>query len=261
MFKTILTLSLATGLLVSCSKKDEKQNPAEASKNAEAAKNPEAPKDTEATHVPAVAVQPTAAVLVFKAATLGLEKGTDTPDGDESIELDDEGNVIIKGKTVLTLVADGSIKDKAGKVIGKIAADGKLTLEGSDKIIIVSEDSTVTVNGKTSSTIDDDGVLSMPGINEKIVFEGPKEARRAMMVAFMAAMMVSGENNGSTASVTAPAKGERTDLKAGDEGCNLTFEGRCFKTDVDACKAGGCELTNCIIAESMPGQVSCPKPS
>lgn len=253
MFRNILTLSLVASLLISCNKKDKEQ------KAKDAPKNTETTKDTEPATTPVVAVPPTA-TLVFKAAKLAIEKGDNNNDGPDSIELDDEGNVIVKGETVLKLAVNGSVTDKAGKVIAKITADGTLSFEGEDQTMVIAEDGTISVDGKTLSTIGEDGVVALSKQSEKVVFEGPKEARRAMMVAFLTVILPDNSAQPSDKNaVSVTAKGELSDLKAGDEGCNITYEGRCFKTDVDACNAGGCNVVDCSIAESMPGKASCPK--
>lgn len=199
MFKNILTLSLATGLLVSCSKNDDakenEQTTVEVTKPAEAVKPVESVKPEEKTKLfvaPEVAViDPTATVLVIKAAKLSIESGKNNTDGPGSIELDAEGNVHVKGKKVLKLSANGIVMDRSGKTIAKVTADGKLSFAsvGQKMKILISEDGVVTVGDKTISTIGDDGVMAAPEMSEKVVFEGPKEARRAMMIVFLAAMM------------------------------------------------------------------------
>lgn len=184
MFKNILILSLTSGLVFSCGKKDEAKKPDESPKNTEASK------DIEPAGAPVVAAQPAATVLVIKAAKLSFESDKRNIDDLEAVELDGEGNVIVKGEALLKLAADGTVTDKAGTVIASIAVDGKVTLEGEDETMIIAEDGTITADdGEPAVTIGEDGVVAMPELMSgvKMVFEGPKEARRAMMLAYMTA--------------------------------------------------------------------------
>ena len=125
--------------------------------------------------------------LVIKAASLRIEPDENNPDGPESIALEDSGSVVVKGKTVATLSADGTVVDADGELLARLAADGTLSFPGEKETLTVAADGSVSQAGTRVASIGENNQLVVGEVSEAIVYAGPDEARQAMMVVFLIA--------------------------------------------------------------------------
>ncbi len=176
-----ITLSALLFGFASC-KKDEKTEPAPVTKAA----------PTEVAE-PVKPAQPVVDVFVIKAAKLSFEATEKNPDGPLSLSLDESGNVMANDKPFAKLSADGKITNSDGKVIASVGADGTLTSNGIDKAIVIAADGTITKAGKRFGSFSADGMLTIEGMSEKVTYEGPAEAKRALMALFVVSTMTGGE--------------------------------------------------------------------
>lgn len=148
-----------------------------------------APVEAEPTPEPKESAPP---VLVIEAAKLKIAKGKNNPDGPSELSLDPSGDVKADGKVVAKLSADGKLTDANGKESAAIAADGKVTFAGETETLVIAEDGTTSKNGEEFVKLGDGGAFTgkmTKEMSEKVVYEGPPTARRAMMFVFFAAIM------------------------------------------------------------------------
>lgn len=133
-----------------------------------------------------------AAVLAIEAAKLKIDKGKNNPDGPSELTLDASGDIKADGKVVAKVSANGKLIDANGKEGASIDATGKVTFAGEPETLVIAEDGTTTKNGEEIVKIGDGGALTgkmTKQMSEKLVYEGPPTARRAMMFVYFAAIM------------------------------------------------------------------------
>jgi hypothetical protein len=184
----ILLLSSSVLLVASCSKsEDKKSEPAAEVKPAEPAAKPAEPApEPEEKAEPAVETQ---TVLTIKAATLRIDEPGKNNDDLKEITLAEDGTVSAGGKAVGQVNTDGTFKDPSGKVLASIDATGKLSFSGQDKTGMVSKDGTVKADDKVICSFDAEGKFTFEG-KALATYEGPEEAKMAMVVAFFSAVIL-----------------------------------------------------------------------
>lgn len=164
--------------------------------NAPASAEPGAGEASSTTVVETAEAPPEPAILTITEMTITAEG----EDGAMVIEAD--GAVVIQGVRAGKLNGDGRIMDKDGKQVATVDKDGLVTIDNFPETFTIAEDGSFTFSGRSLS-IAEDGTLVGLGADVKIVFTGPKEGRRAAMVAFILAM--TGGSDASSAPAPAPA--------------------------------------------------------
>ena len=189
-------LALVAILCVSFScKKDEGDAPAADKKVDNEQPKADEPKADEPEADEPEADEPEGDVLKIEPANLEIKKSKNNPDGPSSLELTADGEIKADDKVVGKLTADGKMMDQDGKHVATITADGEVTFEGESETLTIGEDGAIEKDDKGILGIGDDGAITGDGtkeMSEKIVFKGSDGAKRAMMFAFMSAMLRSG---------------------------------------------------------------------
>ena len=145
-----------------------------------------------------------AEVAPAEPAILTITEMRITAEGENgAIVIEADGTVVMEGVLAGKMHGDGRIDDKNGTRIATIDKDGVVAFDNLPETFTIAEDGSFTFGGRSLS-IAEDGRLIGLGPEVRVLFTGPKEGRRAGMLAFVLAMTAGGPDV-STSSPPAPA--------------------------------------------------------